>query len=200
MSQADRTRWNKRYREGAYQERTQASVIVQDWVSKPLQNSLALDLACGSGRNALYLSQLGFVVNAVDISNIALDRARANQTNNTNKIEWLEHDLEYGLPPTLKHIEYDLIILIRYVDLDLLEELTKQLRPGGKLLIEEHLRWNYSDLVVGPQNSRYRVAPGDLRESVGNLEIVKYFEGLIAEPDGAAAAVARLLGRRPQTS
>ena len=197
MSQADRSRWNKRYGEGAYQERTKASAIVQDWVSKPLKNSLALDLASGSGRNALYLSQLGYVVSAVDISNVALDRARRNTKNHKNKIEWFEHDLESGLPPALENIEFDLIIVIRYVDLNLIDELTKHLRPGGKLLIEEHLQWTYSDNIVGPRNSSYRVASGDLRKSASNLEIVKYFEGLITVPDGSLAAVARLLGRRP---
>ena len=196
MSQSDRIRWNDRYRLGAYQERTHASVVIQDWVKKTANINNALDVACGSGRNALFLSKLGFKVSAIDISGVALDHARQNAKKQGLAVDWYEHDLEFGLPSEVTNVFYDLIILIRYVDLDLIETLSTRLRNGGLLLIEEHLRWDYADDVIGPENSNYRVAPGVLRKSVQNLEVIKYFEGLTTEPDGSTAAVARLLSRK----
>ena len=38
----------------------------------------ALDVACGDGRNALYLAQLGYMVDAIDVSDVAIDALRAH--------------------------------------------------------------------------------------------------------------------------
>ncbi len=74
MSRSDRDKWNDRYRRGAYRERSQPSVLVKEYVpdifaSQQAANGgdgtlRALDLACGAGRNALYLARLGYGVDA----------------------------------------------------------------------------------------------------------------------------------------
>ena len=73
MSDEDRQRWNERYREGAYQFREHPSAVLLDW-QDALAGSTALDLACGRGRNTLYLATLGFDVHAIDVSDIAIQQ------------------------------------------------------------------------------------------------------------------------------
>ena len=67
MSEADRKRWNERYKAGAYGQRTHPSALLATMVEQWLPvrgGARALDLACGAGRNALYLAEQGYQVDA----------------------------------------------------------------------------------------------------------------------------------------
>lgn len=190
MSTADRDKWNRRYAEGAYEERTHPSAFLEAWREK-LAPGRALDVACGAGRNSLWLAELGFVVDAVDISGRALERLDQAAEARGLAVNTIEHDLD---SPPLPKAQYDLIVMIRYVNLPLLAELASWLSPGGWLLCEEHVQ---SDaVVIGPSNPDYRVAPGALAQAVGSLEVVSVEEGVVAEPDGRHAALARIAARR----
>ena len=68
------------------------------------------------------------------------------------------------------------------------------LREKGYLIVEEHLATEED--VVGPQDPRFRVAPGTLRDAAAGLEIIAYREGIIADPDGRRAALAQLVARK----
>ena len=75
MAQTDRQRWDARYRDGAYEQRAWPSAYLQQCVPliAPTQLGVrALDIACGRGRNSLYLAQQGFAVDAVDVSSVAI--------------------------------------------------------------------------------------------------------------------------------
>ena len=190
MSNEDRRRWNERYREGAYQSREHPSAVLLDWHDALTGNS-ALDIACGRGRNAIHLASLGFDVDAVDISDIAIQQAAQRAKSMDLRIHWITQDLERSLP---LEGPYDLILMIRYVDHRLLSTAVKLLAPGGKILVEEHLISDED--VVGPTNPCFRVLPGSVQRTLGSLEIEREFEGLIREPDGSQAALVRVLAQR----
>src|SRR3970282_2133468 len=63
MSQAERLRWDERYRTGAYTDRKHPTALLAEWVSQ-LAQGRALDVACGAGRNSLYLAANGWGVDA----------------------------------------------------------------------------------------------------------------------------------------
>lgn len=191
MSDTDREKWNRRYREGAYADRTHPSPFLVDWIGK-VTPGRALDVACGAGRNALYLAQNGFAVDAIDISAEALERAQESAGQFGLSVNWLEQDLDD--PPVLDH-GYQLILVVRYVNLPLLQQLATLLAPGGILLCEEHME--SPDEVIGPGNPAFRVRPGELSDTVTGLEQVHLYEGLVTEPDGRQAALAQLVARRP---
>ena len=193
MSQADRDKWDRRYREGAYRSRAHPSAFVAQCADYLPPTGRALDIACGAGRNALYLAEKGLAVDAVDISAIALERARAAAAN--LPIAWLEHDLDLGFDPPAT---YDVIVNIRYVNIPLLAKVLGSLRPGGLLLVEQHLG-GYRD-VVGPTNPTFRVARGELAELAAALLVEELHEGLFEDPDGRTAALARLVARKPGPS
>jgi SAM-dependent methyltransferase len=200
MSDADRDKWNSRYREGAYRDRQYPSVLLEQQVPDILchQRSAshsntrprALDLACGSGRNALYLARLGYQVDAVDISAEALSQARKSARG--VPITWMERDLDEGLPGALR--DYDLIVMIRYLDMLLVHTAAERLHPGGYLVCETHLQT--TEAVAGPSTATFRSEPGALRQAAGDLDIVLYHEGITEDPDGRKVALAQLVATR----
>jgi len=132
MSTADRDRWNARYADGAYESRRHPSPFLEQNAQALPENGRALDLACGAGRNAIYLANRGFAVDAVDISRVALERGRADA--GELPIRWIECDLDDGFEAS---VDYDLIVNIRYVNLPLVSTLVKSLRPGGEVLLDD---------------------------------------------------------------
>jgi SAM-dependent methyltransferase len=190
MAQSDRDKWNERYREGAYAERTHPGALLAEWIDR-IPRGRALDLACGAGRNALFLASCGFEVDAVDISRTALERARESARKAGLQIRWIEHDLD---EPLDLDTGYALILVNRYVNLPLVQRLAAHLAPGGFLVCEEHLDCDAD--VAGPSNPAFRVRPGELRAAAGTLHIHHYSEGVIGDPDGRPAAVARLVAQK----
>ncbi len=90
----DRTRWDARYREGAYSQRPWPSGFLQqniNAVASANQQSAgrALDLACGAGRNSVFLAQQGFATQGVDISAAAIARGAAYATQVGVKVDWV---------------------------------------------------------------------------------------------------------------
>ena len=189
MSGKDRTKWNKRYRDDAYAQGVRPSELLETWIGR-IPPGRALDVACGAGRNALYLATRGFSVDAVDISREGLNRARDSTRNPGLQVNWLEHDLDDPLP--LDNL-YQLILVIRYVNLPLLRRLTASLAPGGYLICEQHLVTDTE--VTGPVSPSFRVKSGDLRAAAAGLRIHHLEETLVEEPDGRTAALARLVAQ-----
>jgi SAM-dependent methyltransferase len=200
MSEADMDKWNERYREGAYHERTHASALLREWQPRFEIASTApraVDIGCGAGRNSLYLARTGWSVTALDISQVALDRLAAAAAEEKLPIVCLQADLESPsrLPAALcVDRYYDLAVVIRYTNLSLIENLKPVLKTGGYLTVELHLQTDAE--VVGPRNPKFRLAPGALRRAAASLEILDYREGLVDEPDGRVASLAQLVARR----
>lgn len=190
MSAADQRKWDARYADGAYEERVHPSPFLVECGSLLPERGLVLDLACGAGRNALYLARRGLTVDAVDISEVALARGRREGAGLS--IRWFQRDLDGGFTP--RH-HYDAIVNFRYVNLPLLRTLLPWLCPGGLLLVEQHLVSEAE--VVGPKNPAFRVAEGDLATLAANMCVLHLQEGFVDEPDGTRAALARLAARRP---
>ena len=200
MSQADADKWDQRYREGAYASRTNPGVFLEQWLPRlrvSAERPRAVDLGCGAGRNALHLARHGWEVDAVDISQVALEQLAAKAREENLEIRCIQADLEAAgaLAHALSTPErYDLALIIRYTQISLIEQISSALRPGGYLLVELHLQTE--EEVVGPRNPRFRVAPGAVRKATDGLSIVACNEGLVEDVDGQMAALSQLVARR----
>lgn len=194
MSEADREKWNKRYREGSYRARTHPSELVEEWLPR-LPRGRALDVAAGAGRNSLYLAEAGFEVDAIDISGEALDRLRCDADDRELTINAVELDLESGSLPQQR---YALIVMVRYTNRGLIPRLLALLDDGGHFICEEHLETDAD--VIGPSDPAFRVSPNELSKLASGLEILHYSEGLVEDPDGRTAALARLVARKPEST
>ena len=190
MASEDQIKWDAKYRAGEYETRTHASAFVAQHLS-PIAGTdkRALDIACGRGRNSRFLAGLGYQVDALDISPVGLELAKGIDPEG---IDYQQCDvLEAGLG---QRGPYDVVIMIRFVALNLLNEIGQYLVPGGTLLVENHLQVDDMNGVGGPRSERFRVAPGELRANVADeLTVTSDFEGLIQDPDGLTMAVAQIL-------
>jgi len=189
MSKQDRIKWNQRYAEDSYHKNNPVT-LVEDWLPR-IPVGKALDVACGAGRNAIFLAQAGYRVDAIDISLQGLNQARQKAESQGLSVNWVEHDLDQDFQ---FDTDYDLIIVLWYVDLALVTRLCGCLAAGGYLVCEEHL---ITDLeVIGPTSSNYRVTPGDLREAVSGVDILLYEESVETNSEGDQVASARVVARK----
>jgi len=189
VSEIDRQKWDQRYAEDTFRKGNPVT-LVEDWVSR-IPKGKALDVACGAGRNAILLAQHGFDVDAIDVSVEGLKLGRQQAAELGHEINWIEHDLDEPYP---FDADYQLILVLWYVDLDLIARLCHHLAPGGYLLCEEHLQTAAE--VVGPCNRNFRVPPGALRTAVNGLEILLYEEKIGENEEGEPLASARLVAKK----
>jgi SAM-dependent methyltransferase len=117
----------------------------------------ALDLACGEGRNALWLADRGWMVDALDFSSVALDKGRALVRQHPRaaelRVRWVHGD---ALTHTLTG-PYDLVLLA-YLQLPPEQRRTAvrrsflALAPGGTFLLVAHDATNIAEGTGGPQD------------------------------------------------
>lgn len=195
MSQLDKQKWDRRHAEGDHPHGSDPS----EWLMRALamaqidsgEGRRALDIACGTGRNALYLAGLGFKVDAVDISPVGLARAKALAQQRELEVNWLEADLELPFDPPGS---YDLIVMFQYVNIPLLQKLFSHLKPGGWFVGQQHLDSDAD--VVGPSSKRFRLAPGALAQACAPLRVHHQEEGIFERRDGDKMALAKVLAQR----
>lgn len=94
-----------------------------------------LDIACGDGRNSIFLSKQGYVVDAIDFSKVALDRLKHFAKTEGQSIRTTQVDLS-DKAAFAKFDEYDLIIINHFrLDKSLFPELKKHLKENGVLWV-----------------------------------------------------------------
>jgi SAM-dependent methyltransferase len=146
----------------------------------------ALDLACGSGRNAVYLAMLGMDVTAIDVLPDALERAEEMASRHGVRIRTLQRDLEE--PEVLDDLQAELIVVVRYLERSLFPALERTLTPGGILAYET---FTEAQRQYGhPRNPRFLLREGELRRAFPRLEILRH------ESVHEGAYLERLLARR----
>lgn len=179
--------WEEKYRGKNAELRPPDSLLVETTGS--MMPGRALDLACGTGRNALWLAQRGWQVTAVDGSPSAIETLHAFASARNVNIDARVADLEKG-EYTIEPARWDLIAICYYLQRDLFEVAKRGLRPGGTLLAMALM------MEPGKEHSPFRVRPGELRGFFEDWEIQHYREGA----DATHGAFAEIVARRPLTS
>ena len=180
--------WNERYRAGE-QLFTDPSPLVARF-SRELETGRALDLACGPGRNSLYLAAQGFHVTAVDGSPLAVDLLRARAREQKLLIEARVSDLEGG-EFEIEPDAYQLICDCYYLQRSLIPKMKLGVRPGGIVIAIVHLVE-----ADQPQETPKRARPGELRAYFADWEILHEYEGKSNEACHERPVV-EIVARRP---
>ncbi len=162
--------WNARYAGAPAAIAPPRDIVQRAAKLRPPGN--ALDLACGLGRNALYLAELGWHVTAVDASWVAIDRLSKVALSRRLPIDCVTADLEsaeFSIAPG----SYDLICDCYYLQRSLVPALRAGIRPGGIAALE-------LPLVPPPANPAFLVQPGEIRSWFDDWDIVECSEDVTA--------------------
>lgn len=178
MSEKDRARWDAAYTDGEPDPGPALPQVFSGQAGQfPVAGS-ALDLACGTGRAAVWLARRGLQVWGLDVSAVAISRATqsAERHGVAERCRFEVADLDEGLPagPAV-----DVVLCHRFRDPGLYPALAARLRPGGLLAI-----CVLSE--VGARPGRFHAAAGELEAAFAGLEALAAGEG-----DGQAWLVAR---------
>lgn len=188
MSSSDRKRWDEKYARGEGPAHFAPQAFLTDH-RHLLTGGRALDLACGFGGNALYLAELGYQVDALDISIVALRQAQAEARRRRQALRLIQADLtRWWVPPG----RYDLILLFLYSARDLMPQLLNGLRPAGLIF---QINRNPRTLESRPTfNPDFVIQPGELGRTAraAGLEILFAADELPDNPTNTA-----LIARRP---
>jgi len=137
MSLADKQKWNEKFtKKSELLKPREASAHVQKYVTLA-RGRKALDLACGAGRHALYLESVGFEVDALDISEVAIDALKEIvDTNFLTSLHVRVFDLDEFKPDKA---DYDVIIMSNYLDRELIYRASRTLQVEGIFIIETYM-------------------------------------------------------------
>jgi len=202
---AGRERWNRRY---AAADRIHSTSVPNRFLVAEIADlapGMALDLACGAGRNAVWLAQRGWRVTAVDFSAAALAMARDLAAECRVSVDWIEADVVTWTPPALAH---DLVCVL-YLQLPApdrrraLRHAVSAVRPGGTLLVVGHDLLNLTEGWGGPSQPDVLFTPDDIAGEIDGLQVEKAERVRRPVEDGGVlheAIDALVRARRPLTA
>lgn len=164
MAQADKERWNEKYQDNKIPD--EPIKLVSDYAKLAIVNQ-ALDIACGMGRHSKYLASLGFEVDALDVSSVAIE-----QLQDIPHIHAKEVDFDtYTLPKE----SYDLIVCTYFLERKLFPQMIEALKPNGIILLETFLHNTNNERISS--NPAFLLKEGELKSSFGeNCELLHLVE------------------------
>ena len=191
MARKDQIRWNRKHAEGHGAEEPSAFLIeILTSGSWPIPPGRALDIACGQGRNALFLAERGFDVTALDISPVALAEARRRALARSLTVSWQITDLEQIKLPADR---YDLIVNFNYLQRSLIPQILSALKGGGYVIFETYL---IDQQEIGhPKNPDYLPAHNELLDRFRACRVLCYREGKFVD-GGESSFRAGILARK----
>lgn len=134
------TEWDERYTSLAAEIPDGAPSAVLMDVARELAPGRALEIGCGVGADAVWLAGQGWEVTALELSRVALERARARGRQAGVRVEWMCARLEDA---ELTDAGFDLVTahypaLRHSPGSDAQRALLAAMAPGGTLLVVHH--------------------------------------------------------------
>ena len=164
--------WNRRYADGEISSGGLPNRVLVAQV-EALVPGRALDLACGQGRNAIWLAERGWQVTAVDFSEVGLATAERAAAARGVEIDWVLADLLDYRPPAGA---FDLVLIL-FLQLPgprrrlVLERAAQAVAPKGTLLLIGHDVLNLTEGYGGPTNPAVLFTPDDIVAELPGLAV-----------------------------
>jgi len=180
----DKKRWNEKHATKTLP--TKALDLLQDNISLT-HGRIALDIACGQGRNSIFLAKNGFNVDSIDISDFALDKLSGYEGINTILV-----DLDsYTISPN----SYDIIVNSYFLKRRLFSQIISGLKQGGIVVFETFLNSGEKGFAQ-PSNPDFLLAKNELLHAFISLRVLYYREYETKNTKGEKVVVAQLVGRK----
>lgn len=187
----EREDWNRRYTAEEFIWTVDANRILVEEV-RNLAPGSALDLAAGEGRNAVWLAEQGWRVQAIDLSDVAVEKGKrlAAARDVSDRIEFRQADLRTYEPGNY-HFDLVALIYLQIPQADLfpiLIQAAKAVAPGGTFLLVAHDSRNLKHGFGGPQHPALLYTAEQVVEALGS-ELVIEKAGCVDRPIQTDAGV-----------
>jgi 2-polyprenyl-3-methyl-5-hydroxy-6-metoxy-1,4-benzoquinol methylase len=156
--EADRIKWNARYEsQDSFLGEHPSPFLRQqlEWIKKMAPGTSALDIACGEGRNSLYLAQNGFRVTGLDISDTGIGKGQRRAKQLGVEVDFQRVDLDTYVIER----KFDLILNFNFLLRGMIPQEVAALNPGGVLLFDTIMA---SDELLLSRTTAYLLQPGEL--------------------------------------
>ncbi len=185
MTVEDRVRWDGIFRQRANRPYPAPDPLLLAFVPPPnAPYPRALDLCAGVGQNGLWLAEQGYITDIMDISRVALQRARTEMAlRNLRNVNLFQVDVDYV---QLACEAYQVVCVFRYLQRNLFSSLKRSVKRGGRVVYET-FNVRYLDLMPG-FNPRFLLEVG---------ELPKYFDGWHILHSDETTHVSQLVARKP---
>jgi SAM-dependent methyltransferase len=175
--------WDRRYagRELLWTAEPNRFLVAE---TEGLEPGRALDLACGEGRNAVWLAEQGWRVTGVDFSGVALGKAGELARARGVEVELVESDLTAWEP---ERGAFDLVVVL-YLQLPaaerapVLRKAAAAVAPGGHLLVVAHDSSNLEHGWGGPQDPAVLYTAADVTAAIQPESLEAERAGVIERP------------------
>lgn len=203
MTAEDRIRWDAIYRADESRPYPAPDPLLFESVPEPDHDQArALDFAGGVGQNGLWLAERGYTVDIVDVSRVALNRARKEMAaRNLRQVNLLQMDVDVLIddlhlltgqagrtgPALSLHLDvaerhglslheggYDVVVVFRYLKRAMFPVLRDLVRPGGRVVYET---FNRRYLQIVPQfNVEFLLGDGELPVAFPGWQVLHHSE------------------------
>jgi tellurite methyltransferase len=196
VADADQERWNGRY-SSQFTQRNYSwqpsgwLLEIAAQLQPPRADARALDLACGGGRNAVWLAERRWTVDAWDLSDVGLailTREVDERAARGAPIEVYPQQIDLDAA-AIPQAVYDLVLNMMFMHRQLWPSIAASLRPGGLLVYQTFVQ---SPALPPEVNTAYALAQDELRATFERLGL----ETLSYDEQGERST-ARLLARKP---
>lgn len=177
----------------------QPAALITDFINivlprYPTATNNGLDLACGAGRDMVFLAQHGWHMLGLDNSAEALQRSQELASNNRVAIETLLVNLEsnanpFKAIPALSDNSLDLVCGFRYLHRPLFPHLQRLLKPGGFIVYQTFMEG--CEHISSPRNPRFLLKPHELASVFAGFHIIQDDIIYLADGRPMSAFIAR---------
>ncbi len=160
-----------------------------------LPKGLALDVAMGNGRNAVYLATRGFDVDGVDVDPVVVAQARATARRFHAPIRAVVGNVEDGTY-IIPMEAYDVIVVFNFLHRPLFRDIKDGLKPGGVVVFQTYLE---EQIRFGrPKDPAHLLKAGELAQVFADFDLLRVHERVdSAVPGGPLCALAGIVARKP---
>jgi tellurite methyltransferase len=170
-------------------------------LTRACKNAPALDLACGKGRNGLYLVRNDVPVVFADRNSQSLLQIEAllrdeHFQGHQQLGETWQVDFEVPGDPPLAAESFGAIVVFRYLHRPLLKVIQEALVPGGLMIYETFTEQQAS--IGRPRNPDFLLRSGELAECFSKWIVFHDFEGIVHDQgNDQPRAIAQLVAEKP---
>ena len=190
MAVNEKTIWDKKYSEGSHSSLDPDPFLVSAYEEFLFGTppGLALDVAGGVGRHAIWLAQRGWRVKLLDISEVGIRQAEEN-AKRAGMASSISADIcDLNTMHELGWKQYDLVIVLFFLQRELFPTLLGAVKPGGTLIYKTYTA-EQKNLPGGPSHPMFLLEQNELLRAFSSLRILHYHETL--QQKGVAELVAR---------